>query len=57
MRCWQSVSVDISGYTSDGWMRALEAHDNRIEEGNPSQSLAQRAAKVRLIISSGISET
>ena len=52
-------SVDISRYTSDGWMRALEAqHDNRIEEGNPSQSLvAQRAAKVRLIISSGISET
>ena len=56
MRCCQSV--DISRYTSDGWMRALEAqHDNRIEEGNPSQSLAQRAAKVRLIISSGISET
>jgi len=50
--------VDISRNTSDGWMRALDAqHENRIEEGSPSQSLGQRAAKVRLIISSGISET
>ena len=56
MRCCQSV--DISRYTSNGWMWALEAqHDNRIEEGNPSQSLAQRVAKERLIIASGISET